>query len=425
MTPTRNSDWRRDRTVLVTDAGTLAAIGVIRSLGRAGYRVIACAPDADALGLRSRFAAESLVSPPYASDTFLPWLRETATRYSIGLIIPLEMALLAMRPAHDEFASLLAYSPNADNVYRGLSKCDLFASLATRTDEASANLPATRVYSSSDPPPIASELATLGTPPFIKADAAYARSLEMSVTRRARNADDACTMIAELRKRFERVLVQSFAPGQGVGAFFLIRKGCVLAEFMHRRLHEVPHTGGISSLRESWRHDAIRADALAKLRALEWEGVAMMEYRWDSATDAFALMEMNGRFWGSLHLALHADVDFPRMLADAHFGVEVNEVHDWPLGVRCRHIFPWDMQHVWSRLKDRELPITAKMKSVLEFCALSLDPRIRSDLRFKGDRGLYWRNLLRSLPTMLQRTPQRKRTAADAHPPALKPQKLA
>jgi len=58
-------------------------------------------------------------------------------------------------------------------------------------------------------------------------------------------------------------------------------------------------------------------DALAKIKAMKWQGVGMMEYRWDPTTDQFYFLEMNGRFWGSLHLALFAGVDFPALLLDA------------------------------------------------------------------------------------------------------------
>ena len=48
---TTDNGWRRELPVLVPEAETLGAIGVIRSLGRAGYPVHACAV-AEALGLK-------------------------------------------------------------------------------------------------------------------------------------------------------------------------------------------------------------------------------------------------------------------------------------------------------------------------------------------------------------------------------------
>ena len=56
------------------------------------------------------------------------------------------------------------------------------------------------------------------------------------------------------------------------------------------------------------------------LRRIGWNGVAMLEYRRDPSTGDFRLLELNARFWGSLHLALAAGVDFPRLLLDAWLG---------------------------------------------------------------------------------------------------------
>ena len=54
--------------VLVPQAGSLGAVGVIRSLGRAGYPVHACAESADALGLHSRWVRTARVQPAPASE---------------------------------------------------------------------------------------------------------------------------------------------------------------------------------------------------------------------------------------------------------------------------------------------------------------------------------------------------------------------
>ena len=51
--------------------------------------------------------------------------------------------------------------------------------------------------------------------------------------------------------------------------------------------------------------------AIALLRELEWEGPAMVEFRYDSNSGSPVLMEVNGRYWGSLPLSCQAGIDFP------------------------------------------------------------------------------------------------------------------
>ena len=162
---------------------------------------------------------------------------------------------------------------------------------------------------------------------------------------------------------------------------------------MHRRLHEMPHTGGASSLRESWWDAAIMADAEAKLAAIDWQGVAMVEYRHDATTGDFRLMEMNLRFWGSLHLALHAGVDFPRLLADSFFGDPPAGLVEGRTGIVCRNTLPYELGYLVSLWRDREVPAARKAWSLVEAVLLTLDPRVRSDLLYPGDRGLFWKQL--------------------------------
>jgi predicted ATP-grasp superfamily ATP-dependent carboligase len=149
---------------------------------------------------------------------------------------------------------------------------------------------------------------------------------------------------ADLRRKLEAlpeaafpVLLQERINGLGVGLFVLRWEGEVIARFAHRRLREKPPSGGVSVYRESIAVDpelARRADLL--LDRFGWNGVAMIEFKVDAATGTPYLMEINGRFWGSLQLAVDAGVDFPRLLAEAAMGRRPSPVRDYRLGVRSR-----------------------------------------------------------------------------------------
>jgi hypothetical protein len=374
--------------VLVPQADSLGTIAVIRSLGRAGHRVHAASTRADALGLRSRFAYRSVVSPAYSDPRYVQWVREYVRAERIAAIVPSESFLLALGPALGEFLPLVPFAPDERTVLAAMSKYAFLEHLLAR---GAPHLPPTLLVPDLHALPSAARLDRLGAPLFVKVDACSSMDGSPGATHRAESAAEARALLFGLRDRFSRAVVQGHVPGQGVAAFFLSARGRIVAGMMHRRVHEVPWTGGISSLRETWRHDAIAEDARDKLRASGWDGVAMMEYRWDAASDRFAFVEMNARFWGSLHLALYAGVDFPRLLLDAWHGLPVAPPNA-RLGVRCRHL-PDEIRHVWSKLKARELSVAAKLASVAGLVALTFDPRVRSDLWFPGDRALYFAGL--------------------------------
>ena len=68
------------------------------------------------------------------------------------------------------------------------------------------------------------------------------------------------------------------------------------------------------------------------MRALNWKGIAMVEWKVDPRDGRPKLMEVNPRFWGSLELAVRSGVDFPVLYAQAAAGATDNL---FPTG-RCR-----------------------------------------------------------------------------------------
>jgi protein-tyrosine-phosphatase/predicted ATP-grasp superfamily ATP-dependent carboligase len=109
-----------------------------------------------------------------------------------------------------------------------------------------------------------------------------------------------------------RHLFQEYCEGYGVGIEILVWNDEIHAVFQHRRLKELPHTGGVSVLAEAQTPDPDLVESSVKLlRRLHWQGVAMVEYRYDPVTRRAVLMEVNGRYWGSLPVSVHAGVEFP------------------------------------------------------------------------------------------------------------------
>jgi predicted ATP-grasp superfamily ATP-dependent carboligase len=116
------------------------------------------------------------------------------------------------------------------------------------------------------------------------------------------------------------VLVQRWLPGTGRGVGLLIRGGQVAAAFVHRRLREVHPAGGPSAAAVSEAPDpALVEPAAALLRAMGFEGLAMVEFRREGEGTP-VLMEVNPRPWGTLGLAVDAGVDFPRLWLEGHRG---------------------------------------------------------------------------------------------------------
>jgi predicted ATP-grasp superfamily ATP-dependent carboligase len=174
------------------------------------------------------------------------------------------------------------------------------------------------------------------------------------------------------------VLLQQRVAGVGEGLFALRWEERTVARFAHRRLREKPPAGGVSVYRESIALDPHLVSAGERLLdALDWNGVAMIECKRDSVTGRHVIMEINGRFWGSVQLAIDAGIDFPVLLVRCALGqvpVDPSE-SGYRVGVRSRW-FWGDVDHLYLRLTRSlaQLHVAenfgSRLDAVLQFVAV-------------------------------------------------------
>jgi predicted ATP-grasp superfamily ATP-dependent carboligase len=308
--------------VLVTDAGRGSAIAVIRSLGRAGLSVIAADQRARSAGFRSRYVDEHLVypDPAVAPDAVVELLHEVAVENEVDLIIPVsDELLLPLAHARTRFGGVCRLAVPGDPALAQVIDKWATVELALRVG---VPVPRTALVQTADEAVAAAH--QLGWPVVLKP--ASSRVLREGRIERFEVAyADGPDGVQEAMAGFEgrcNVLVQEYRIGEAHGVELLSQEGRTLMAFQHRRLHEVPISGGASSLREGVPLDPeLLGQATRLLHALRWTGLAMVEFR--VAADGPVLMEVNGRIWGSLPLAVKSGVDFPLGLASLHLGSRV------------------------------------------------------------------------------------------------------
>jgi hypothetical protein len=395
--------WRAKYPVLVPEVASSGAIGVVRSLGRAGYPVHAVSEEPDAVGLHSRYAKARAVHPPYRSPEYLPWLRQYVRNEGIRAVIPSEGFWLAVRPRVDEFRDLCPDAPDLDVVYRCFSKSDVAERFEADPDpRLRADLPKTWVLRRGGTVP-ASLREWRAYPLYLKVDAVHTPSRFDGFIERMDVPEVLDRAVAAALEQAPVCIVQAAVPGRKACYNVLVRNSRILAETMCLASHENPHSGGLTSLRHIWWDDRIAADARRRLSALGWTGVAMVEYKYEAAGDRFWFLELNSRYWAALNLDLLADVDFPRLQVDSFFGRDIPPYTTTRRPLRSRLTFPADAGYMLSRVRDRQVPVRTKLCTLVEFLLLFLDPRVKSDMLFPRDRMLYGRFLGRFLIGLLRR----------------------
>jgi protein-tyrosine-phosphatase/predicted ATP-grasp superfamily ATP-dependent carboligase len=180
-------------------------------------------------------------------------------------------------------------------------------------------------------------LATMRFPIIAKPGDKSRKSAHDFKTRTFASAEELRAVFATQTRFGEGLLFQSYHGGQGVGIELLLSRGEIVTSFQHRRLSENPPSGGVAVVAIAEAVDPKLLDYSARLlRALEWDGVAMVEFRHDAATGETALMEVNGRFWGSLPLNTVAGVDFPLYAWQLSQGITPAPPPSYPIGLRVR-----------------------------------------------------------------------------------------
>ena len=176
---------------------------------------------------------------------------------------------------------------------------------------------------------------------------------------------------------FCQLLIQQYAQGIGTGIELLANQGEIVYAFQHQRIHELPLSGGGSCLRKSITVDPVLLQASEKLiSALNWHGVAMVEFKWQPETKQYWLMEINGRFWGSLPLADAAGADFPKMLFDLLVLNQLPETRLYKENIYCRKLSAdlyW-LEQVLRQSDDPRLFSYPDKKKILSDLLLGLHP---------------------------------------------------
>lgn len=207
----------------------------------------------------------------------------------------------------------------------------------------------------------------------------------------AHDPDDLVHRLKMLQPSVFPVLLQERIMGPGVGVFVCFQEGHPIALFSHRRIREKPPSGGVSVLSESVPLDPVAAEQAVKLLSrLDWRGVAMVEFKKDDRDGSLRLMEINGRLWGSLQLAIDAGVNFPALQLAVATGSAAPLPTEYRIGIRSRWLGGDLDVLLMSVLRSRrqlDLPGTrgSRVRSIMSFLRL-----LGRDLHYEIERPDDW-----------------------------------
>ena len=334
--------------VLVTDGEQRAGLAVVRSLGRAGYAPIVVSREERSLGGASRYATAAIrvPDPLRQGEQFLNAVAWIVRQHDVRVVVPVtEPSSLVLLDAAPSLHGAIIAGPSLA-AFRAISDKEHMLKVAREVGLAT---PAQiRIEQSWDAGLVSNDALRF---PVVLKPTRTLRGGSLHSVAYAADADALRARVTQLPESAFPLLVQQRIVGPGTGVFLLRWNGRVLATFAHRRLRETPPSGGASVYSESIAADPeLVAGATRLLEKFDWQGVAMLELKRDLATGTPYVMEVNGRLWGSLQLAIDAGVDFPALLVGAALGQFPAQPPAYRTGVRLRSWWG-DVNHLLARLR--------------------------------------------------------------------------
>ncbi|MET0061925.1 MAG: ATP-grasp domain-containing protein [Candidatus Thiodiazotropha endolucinida] len=360
---------KKIKNILVTDGNSRAALAVTRSLGSKGYNLFVGERVKPSLASRSKYCIDAVLYPDPVNEygKFCHKIKEIIDILKIDLVIPVtDICIFPIsNMVKDGVIENITQLANDNTMKLAANKSEL----TKQAVELEIPVPLSHIIVSKND--IAIQNLKIPYPVVVKPSRSRVmidgKWIFTSVTY-AGSHDELQSILEKTNREVFPVILQERVRGKGIGAFYCYDKGRCVAKFSHRRIREKPPSGGVSVLRESVEIDPdIDRYSQMLLEKIKWHGVAMVEYKYDDKKDIPYFMEINGRFWGSLQLAIDAGVDFPNILVNIFQNIDVGDATNYKIGVKTR----W----LWG---DIDLLLMLLIKS-------------RSQLKLPDDYGPKWK----------------------------------
>lgn len=361
---TNNTDVKNP--VLVLGAGLRLTLVIARSLHRQGIPVIVAPTTIGEPPIKSRAIKKHAPLPDFKHkpNDFIQELTILIRTEGIDMIMPTGDGAIAAVAQHYETLKKLVHvgSPPPHVTERVLDK------RLTLAAAQKCGIPIAASRTVEDITKINTVIEGLRFPLIAKP--AIRKGANTYRIRYFMTVDDFSATIAKDAKWLQGGLLQEYIPGIGKGVGVLMHEGSPVTLFQHRRLKEYPYTGGVSVMAETEAVDPVLGNLAVKLlQEIEWQGIAMVEYRFNPENNTFVLMEINGRYWGSLFLPIQAGIDFPFYEWQLAHGEQPNIPETYPIGKKARWLAGdiMRLRSILEKTNHNEIQPVSRSKETIKF----------------------------------------------------------
>jgi predicted ATP-grasp superfamily ATP-dependent carboligase len=351
--------------VLITDPDNRIALSVLRSLTRKNVDAVLAAEDGFTLPFFSRYYKESVYCPSAAQDQnrFMSAIRQIVKRKNYATIFPSSDVSLITISKHR--AKIASYVRLALPSHRSVTK--VFDKSKTLKVAQDCGIPTPQTFTIGSVAELKNVAEKITYPAVVKPKWSWiwTKDKRASHTRPfyVNCPSELVSTYLSVDKSFPAPMIQEYVPGYNISVAVLVDHGEPRVACCIKVYRAMPVTGGNSVLRESISMQPFPARySFSLLKALHWHGVAEVEFRIDSRDGLPKLMEVNGRFWASMDVAIESGVDFPYLLYRLALGDRIGPIFNYRTGVKYRWLIG-DIENLVSTFKGEQKLVNAPRSS--------------------------------------------------------------
>lgn len=339
--------------MLVTDGDLRISLAVIRSLAKKGVEICAAEGQSRALSFFSKYCKKKLVYPDPRRDRdgFIKTFQKIVRKAAFDVLFPIsDWSLLPISEHRDTITPFVKIPiPKQEAVQTAFDKS---LTLKVAVEEG---VPIPKTFLVKNVEELKETARKISYPAVIKPRCSLVWDGGGAYFGRPKYVNS----FAELVSVYERMhnvfpfpLIQEYISGTNFSVAALCNNSKLRAMCGIKVHRTLPIEGGNSVFRESSEVDArMKEYASRLLEAMNWHGIAEIEFKVDLRDSTFRLMEINGRFWGSLEVAIASGVDFPYLLYCLAVDGDVQPTFNYKVGIKRRWL-GGDIKHLFTLLKN-------------------------------------------------------------------------
>jgi biotin carboxylase len=360
------------RALIVTLGRARGALAAVRALGRAGWTVGVGTPDGGGMVAASRWcSARHVVARPRGDGTaFVDGVRAAIGKGGYSVVFGGADDWVAALATDREHIPARVAHPNGPTVAAALDKLEL-----TRR-AAAAGFPVPETYAAC--PEV---LAGWDGPVVVKCRSHWRPGQQREhriEARRYPNAPAAVERVRLIEDAGLEPLLQQPVDGQLTALIGLFGEGRLRGRVQQRTFGLWPTPSGVSSRAETVPVDESLAERATGLLAdLGWSGLVELQFLTTSNGVPY-LIDLNGRFYGSMALAAAAGPNLPDAWARQVLGLPLPDLADGRPGIR----YVWAAGDLRRALAERRGGLVADASSTLRWAAGST-----TSVWVRGDAG--------------------------------------